>query len=140
MLERFTLPATFHQFAHVRQLGLGKFALEIEIQLHAREFEGVRQEQFRLQTRRVHPLVRQEVRAFLNDFKHRHARSLGAFTQTASKSDKRWQQSQRSLATWFPRPRPQSEIESDPRFQPEACVCSLVRISNANREHTRNQS
>ena len=76
MLERLALAAPPHQLAHRVEFRLGKGALEVQVELHARQFEEVREQQFRLQTWRVHVLPGQEFRAFLNDFKHCHARAV----------------------------------------------------------------
>ena len=54
---------------------------KLEVQPHARLLEQVRQQQFRLQPRRIHPLFGQELRAALNGFQepsHRQGYALRA--------------------------------------------------------------
>ena len=77
MLQRLALAATLDQFAECGQFRVGQRALEIQVEFHARKLEDVRQQQLCLQARRVHPALREKRRAFLNDLKHRHARSVG---------------------------------------------------------------
>ena len=76
MLERLVLAAPLHQLADRVQLRLGKGALEVQVEIHARQLEEVREQQFRLQPWRVHVLPGQERRTFLDDLKHCHARAV----------------------------------------------------------------
>ena len=72
MLQRLALAAAFNQFTHGAEFRRQQCALEVQIQLHARQLEQVGQQQFRLQPGRINPLFGQELRAALNGFKNRH--------------------------------------------------------------------
>jgi hypothetical protein len=74
MLQRLTLAAAPHQLAEAVHLRRREDAFKIQVQTHARLLQQVRQQQLRLQPRRVHPLLGQELRAALNDFQNRHRR------------------------------------------------------------------
>src|SRR4051794_21286145 len=51
MLERFGLRATLHQIAQRNELRFGKFSFELQIEIHARQPERMRQQMLRVQTR-----------------------------------------------------------------------------------------
>ena len=72
VLERFTLATPFDQFTQSVRLCGSELALEIQIQLHPGRLEHVREQQFDLQPWCVHALSREEVRTFLDGFKHCH--------------------------------------------------------------------
>ena len=76
MLQRFALPTPFDQIADPFQLVCRKPSIEVQIQLQARHLKNVRQEKFDLQTGRVQPSFGEELRAALDYFEHRHARSI----------------------------------------------------------------
>ena len=76
MLERFAQAAAFDQFAQAIGFRGRQGAVEVEIQLHARHFEQMREQQFRLQARRLDIFFGEEFRAFLNRFEDRHAHRL----------------------------------------------------------------
>src|SRR5215470_13338660 len=72
VLQWLALTAPFDQLAETLEFRLRKFALEIQIELHARHLEQMRQQQFRLQPRRIHALVLQKFGAALDDFQNGH--------------------------------------------------------------------
>jgi hypothetical protein len=72
MLERFALSAAFDEFAKRVSFGFAQRALEVQIQLHARNLQDVREQQLGLQPWRVDIFFGQEFRAFLNALKDRH--------------------------------------------------------------------
>src|SRR5258705_3441133 len=76
MLQRFALAPTANQLAKYVHLGGTKSALEVQIQLHARKLEQVRQKQLGLQPGRVHALFGQKFCAPLNNFQDRHPGTL----------------------------------------------------------------
>ena len=74
MLQRLALAAAPDEFAKAVNLRRREHPLKREVQPHARLLEQVRQQQFRLQSRRINPLLGQELRAALNGFQNRHTR------------------------------------------------------------------
>jgi hypothetical protein len=72
MLQRLALAAALDELAKAVNLCWREHALKLEVQPHARLPKQVRQQQFRLQTGRLYPLLGQELRAALNGFKNRH--------------------------------------------------------------------
>ena len=78
MLEGFAVAAAADEFAQVIDFFGGEDALELEVELHARELEDVRQQQLGLEAGRVNALFRQEFGAALNGFKNGHGRKIRA--------------------------------------------------------------
>ena len=76
MLKRLALAAAFDQFAQHVCFRRCERALEFQIQIHARHFKEMREQEFGLQARRFDALFGQKFRAFLNRFEDRHAASL----------------------------------------------------------------
>ena len=76
MLERFAPATALDEFAKAVHFRRCKYALEIQIQFHSRQFEQMRQQQLDLQTRRFDAFFDQEIRALLNRFEDGHAASL----------------------------------------------------------------
>ena len=74
--HRLPLAAPPHQGAHRVQLRIRKRAVEVQVELHARQLEEVREQQLGLQTRRFYVLPSQELRTFLDDLKHCHAHAM----------------------------------------------------------------
>jgi len=78
VLRRFALAAALDQLAKLVQFLRREGAFEVQIELHARHLEQMRQKQFHLEARRVHAFFGQKIRALLDDFKHRHPPNLKA--------------------------------------------------------------
>ena len=76
VLKGFVLAAAFDEFAQRIRFHRGERSFEIQIELHARHLQQVRQQQFGLQARRFDAFFGQEFRAFLNRFEDGHAASL----------------------------------------------------------------
>ncbi len=76
MLQRFALSAAPDEFAKAFRFRRGEHSLEIQVQVHARQREQMREQEFGLQARRLDALVGEKIRALLNRFENRHARSL----------------------------------------------------------------
>jgi hypothetical protein len=76
VLKRLALAAAFDKFAQRVGFRRREHALEIKIQLHARQLEQMREEQFGLQSRRLDVFLAEKFRAFLNRFKDGHAEIL----------------------------------------------------------------
>ena len=76
MLQRFALSAAFDEFAQRVRFRRGEHALEIQIQVHAGQLEQMREQEFRLQARRINALFGEKFRALLNRFEDGHAASL----------------------------------------------------------------
>ena len=76
MLEWFALAATFDRFPQRVRFRRGERTLEIQIQLHARQLEQMREQKLGLQARRLHALSGEKIRAFLNRFKNGHVKNL----------------------------------------------------------------
>ena len=57
MLQRLALAAALDEFAKAVNFGGREHSLKLEVQPHARLPEQVRQQQFRLQPGRIHPLL-----------------------------------------------------------------------------------
>ena len=72
MLERFTPAAPLDKFAERVGFRYGQDAVKIQIQLHARHLEQVREERFRIEARRLDSLLGEETRAFLNRLEDSH--------------------------------------------------------------------
>ena len=74
MLERFSLATPLDEFAKSIEFGVGEGAVEVQVQLHPRHVEKMRQEQFSLKPRRIDLAFGEEFRAALDDFQdcHRH--------------------------------------------------------------------
>src|SRR5260370_8460203 len=68
MLERFALPSALHQIAQWRQFRIIKRTLELEIKLHPRAPEDVREQVFRVQSRTVDLVLSEIRRRRLQDF------------------------------------------------------------------------
>ena len=78
MLKRLALPSSFDECANSVKFIRGEDTLKIQIKLHARQLEHVREQEFRVEAGRIHTLASQKICALLNRFQHRHPRSLGA--------------------------------------------------------------
>ena len=76
VLQRFALAAAFDEFAQRVRFRRGEHALEIQIQLHARQLEQMREQEFGLQARRFNAFFGEKFRALLNRFENGHADSL----------------------------------------------------------------
>ena len=76
MLKRFALGTALDEFAKAVHFRRGERALEIQIQLHARQLEQMREQELGLQARRPDAFLREEFRALLDRFENGHARSL----------------------------------------------------------------
>jgi len=78
MLERFALAAAADEFAQIVHFLWGQGALEFEVELHARELEHVRQQEFGMQAGRIDALFREKFGAALNGFENGHGRKIRA--------------------------------------------------------------
>ena len=76
MLQRFALAAADDEFAEGGEFGVGKGALEVQVELHAGHFQQVGEEEFHLQARRVHAFFGEEIGALGDDFEDGHADNL----------------------------------------------------------------
>jgi hypothetical protein len=72
VLQRFAGGAALDEFAQAVGFRRRQHAPEIEIQLHARELELMREEQLGVEARRLDALFAEEIRAFLNRFENGH--------------------------------------------------------------------
>jgi len=64
VLQRLALAPAFDEFAQRVRFRRGEHALEIQIQLHARQLEQMRQQQLGLQARRLDAPFGEKFRAF----------------------------------------------------------------------------
>ena len=78
VLQGFAGAAPADEFANGADFVRGELAIEVEVEIHARHFEKVREKEFGLQTRRVDALAAEELGAALNDFENGHRRKLRA--------------------------------------------------------------
>ena len=78
MLEGFARAAAFDEFAQGIGLRGREGAVEIEVQFHARHFEEMGEEEFRLQARGLDIFFAEEIGAFLDRFEDGHGREFRA--------------------------------------------------------------
>src|SRR6267154_3431408 len=93
MVEGCAGAAAADEFAQVVDFLRGEGALEFEVELHARELEHVREQEFGLQAGRVNALFRQEFGAALNGFENGHGRKIGGRREIQSlkrNDERRW--------------------------------------------------
>ena len=76
VLQRFVIGPAPDQLPHRLEIRLTELPPEIEVQLQPRLPQHMRQQQFGLQTRRVHAFAAEEFRAALNDIQNGHGRRL----------------------------------------------------------------
>jgi len=72
-LKRLTFSATLDEAPQRIQLRLAQGAVEVQIELHPRHLENVRQQQLNLKPRRLHAFSGEEIRAALDHIKNGHA-------------------------------------------------------------------
>ena len=84
MLQGLALPAAFDQLTESTFFFARKRALEIQIQLHARDFKQVRQQEFRLEPRGIDTFFCKELGAALNDFENGHRKGVSTVTKSQS--------------------------------------------------------
>ena len=78
MLEGFAVAAAADEFAQVIDFLRREGALELEVELHARELEHMRQQKLGLEAGGINALFRQKFGAALNGFKNGHGRKIRA--------------------------------------------------------------
>jgi len=71
ILQRFVQGTTADERTNFLKFRFRQRSLEFEIELHALPRQGVAHEKFRVQTGRLDPLARQELRRLLDDLQHR---------------------------------------------------------------------
>src|SRR6185437_6540069 len=97
-LEWLTLGAAFYEIAESGCFAFGQGALEVQVELHARQLENVREEQFGLQSRGLDIFFCQELGAFLNALKDGHVQSkVRSPTSKVQKNERRARGSRRAF-------------------------------------------